>query len=1045
MPQAVVPWVADTFPTAKSLNLALFTCDGTSDNPNGILFHAYRPLLFETYNRTLSLPAPSGGTQTVLSAGGSITAARMVLDTAGYYGQSSDLPGLGYYQFTSVIKGSSGDGITPGGLFVMSHFAAVKHTSTQTSVSADLVHLAGASTPGSRQAPNSTNDSTAFFCDLVNVGTATWQPAVTLRDSAGSATTNAVNTTDSSGETCRMYAIWAAASATTEGTVTYLVNGSYTFTAPQGVASVTAAALGAGAGGGAGNASGGGTEYGGGGGGGGEFAEGAVAVTPGDSYPVTVGAGGTGGVSPGGTGAAGGNSVFSGDSTTITAHGGSAGVGATTSGNGAGGAGGTGSGAPTHHNGGAGVTGATGTYGGGGGSSAGPAVAGNAGVKATGGAAPAGGGPGGDGGTLVISVVQRASANSTAATLHASFPHAVQAGSTVIAVVCGQCAPNTVNPTCVLSDGTTMTSDVSGSSPGDGKANANFAIFHVFNVTGGQTGVTVGGMTSTFRGNVAQIYEIAGLGASPSTDQSVSATGRGSTYSVQAVTASGPELWIGATGGSRDGSITIGSPGGKWVLQSQDHSDNYDALRSGYQIAPAAGTMTWKGSFSPSWNWVAGAVSYVPSAVTPGYAPVTAPSGGGGAALGASNGGNGLDGSLTLSWVSATGGGYGNPPLPSPFTGYTDGTRLGTAGDPSIDVDINSASGITDVCNFLSNAPVVRVSATAAQAIASASVVPVFSSATASLDSYSGWNSGTSTYTIQRDGLYLGHGLVAFSANSTGTRQAAFTINGTTYWGPGYKAASSGTTNATKTQVFALQAGDTVQLACRQDSGGSLNLATTDASRFFLVWLGLLGAPASTWTPPDATYRWVSGTPGSALPGIFQQHVANDLGFLCSRPYLLAYQTAAQSGLAVGSFSTVSMDMTNGLVHPGVDGDNYDGWDPSTYTYVAPVNGWWVTCGEYFTTSSSTSGATTVAGIQPSTSGGYAPSVAVDQYQRMSATATASVGSGGTVLGLMYALAGESFTPVVETLSYSASYGTLAGTSNGGLFASHFSAVWLSE
>ena len=114
-----------------------------------------------------------------MSTSGSITSCQVVCDTAGYFGQTSDLPGKGYYQLTSVIEGAAGDGVTPGGWMVASHFVPLKPTATQTSVSADLLQAGGTVTAGSRQAPNTANDSCPFFADLVNVGTSTWQPAVT--------------------------------------------------------------------------------------------------------------------------------------------------------------------------------------------------------------------------------------------------------------------------------------------------------------------------------------------------------------------------------------------------------------------------------------------------------------------------------------------------------------------------------------------------------------------------------------------------------------------------------------------------------------------------------------------------------------------------------------------------------------------------------------------------------------------------------------------------------------------------------------------------
>lgn len=168
------------------------------------------------------------------------------------------------------------------------------------------------------------------------------------------------------------------------------------WTAPAGVTSVQVENIAGGGGGGYANASTGAA-----GGGGGEYAEDtAIAVTPGNSYPLAVGSPGPGGSAQASTtsyqtGSAGQKSVFVGDSVTVTANGGGGGqLGAGTVG-----AGGTGSTNATHHNGGAGAIHQSTTNGGGGGGSAGPAAVGNTATTSTGATAVTGGGPGGNGAT----------------------------------------------------------------------------------------------------------------------------------------------------------------------------------------------------------------------------------------------------------------------------------------------------------------------------------------------------------------------------------------------------------------------------------------------------------------------------------------------------------------------------------------------------------------------------------------------------------------------------------------------------------------------
>ena len=205
-----------------------------------------------------------------------------------------------------------------------------------------------------------------------------------------------MRTSGHSGETVGATGSMSLAPVTASGagaitySVTYTTAGTHSWTAPSGVTSVTAQAWGAGAAGGGG--SGGGA---GGGGGGGEYASASVAVTAGNSYTATVGAGGT--VPASGTGGSGGSSSFTGDTAGVTAHGGAGGT-AT-----AGGAGGTGSTSAVHFDGGSGggPGGSSPEGGGGGGSSAGTAAAGGSGGTGgstnNGGVAPAGGGDGGAG------------------------------------------------------------------------------------------------------------------------------------------------------------------------------------------------------------------------------------------------------------------------------------------------------------------------------------------------------------------------------------------------------------------------------------------------------------------------------------------------------------------------------------------------------------------------------------------------------------------------------------------------------------------------
>ncbi|MBK8923807.1 MAG: hypothetical protein IPM81_20355 [Saprospirales bacterium] len=183
--------------------------------------------------------------------------------------------------------------------------------------------------------------------------------------------------------------------------VTYSTPGTYTFTVPDGVTSVTVKTWGGGGGGGRsddGDASG---SAAGGGGGGGGYRTGSFTVSAGQTITIVVGDGGAGGDVDFEPGANGDNSSATHTSGVITANGGTgggAGVNSTTGG--AGGAGGSGSGGSGGFSGGTGAGGGTADGGKGGGGAGDAANGGNgSGRTGGGGGGSAGGGTGGNGGT----------------------------------------------------------------------------------------------------------------------------------------------------------------------------------------------------------------------------------------------------------------------------------------------------------------------------------------------------------------------------------------------------------------------------------------------------------------------------------------------------------------------------------------------------------------------------------------------------------------------------------------------------------------------
>ncbi len=1047
MPSPVSPWVQYQPWTAKSLNLALYTSDGTTDNTTGIAFATWRPVLFEAYNTALALHTSTGGSRTTLASSGSVTSCWVVLDSAGYFGQSQDLPAHGYYQFTPAVTGSTGDGVNAGGWYVVAHFAPLTSTATQTSAGADLLQNGALLSRGTRQKPVAANHGCPWFLDLVDAGTNTFAPAVLVGDSSSADCALAVNTTDSSGQTPRFYAIWAGISASSAGQASFTAAGTYTWAAPAGVTSVTASVTGGGGGGGAGNSAT--ATTGGGGGGGGEFASGTVAVTPGGLYPVTVGGGGTGGAAAGDNGSNGGVSTFTGLSS-LTAHAGSFGSGATTAASGAGGAGGTGSGAPSHFTGGGGSAGSNNKFGGGGGSSAGTSSRGNTATGSPGAPAVPGGGPGGAGGQPVIAVVQTVHASNTTTNFLTVPLTAVQAGNTILAMVYYQGVSPGPDPVVTLNDGTPLASEVIA----DVTSNVSLQVglYDAYGVAGGETSLSIAcsGSDNGVKAIIAEVYEVSGLGPNPTIEVSSSHT-QGPAHpdnSYQSyggsppVTTKAPELWVAMTGAQYTQSFNINNPSSSegWTTDSPRYASSggiFGGVLTARQLRSTAGTMAFAGTFSRGVTKGTLAAAYTPGTATTGQSPPVGPGGGGGGGFGQNAGASGADGQVTLTWATASNSNYGTGPTPAPQSSWGDATAATAA-------LVNGSTGVAGVVNFLANPPVLRAHATVTQSVANTTATTV-TLGPADTDTYSGWNSGTSTYTVAQPGIYLAGALVPYAANGTGIRAAGVSVNGTIYWGPPSAAGAADLCNVAKTQMFSLNAGDAVALSTWQNSGGALGTATTAQARLFLVWLCAQGAPPTLPGAPDPGFRWQSGTPGAALPGLMTQHLSQDLGFLVQRPYLLAYQSVAQSGLAQNTFSTVTLDQVTGIVHADA-GDNYSGWaSGASNSYAAQVPGWYLACGEFFATSSSASGASVIGGVAASTSGGFSPSATPDWYQHQAATSNSGLGGGAAVFGLYYLAQGESLTPQIEGQSYGATYGTLAGTASGGQVNSQWGICWISS
>jgi hypothetical protein len=381
---------------------------------------------------------------------------------------------------------------------------------------------------------------------------------------------------------------------------------------------------------------------------------------------------------------------------------------------------------------------------------------------------------------------------------------------------------------------------------------------------------------------------------------------------------------------------------------------------------------------------------------------------------------------------------YGTPATPAPYSGYMTSTTIGTTGAAT--VNLNGASGIAGPLDFLSNPPMWRNTISSSQNTSTATATQITLSGTQQVDNYGGYSS--SSYTVQRPGLYLCHAVTPWTASTSARRNTGISVGSTVYWGPGYQACQGGSTISTKTQIFSLQAGDVIKLWAQQDTGGSLTLSNADETRIFMAWLGLEGTPSTLWTPPDTSFRWQAGTPGNQLPALFQTHIANDIGFLVNRPYLMAYQSSAQSGFSSNSWNTIHMNVLGGIVHSDT-GDNYSGWTSGgSNLYSAQQPGWYLAVAEMFGTypgTPTTAGIT--AGFNTTTSGGRTPSASPDWYQEMFACSQ-TYPPGATAVGMYYLETGETIQPQLQGQSYTgSSWGTQVATG----VNSHVELVWISE
>lgn len=104
-------------------------------------------------------------------------------------------------------------------------------------------------------------------------------------------------------------------------------------------------------------------------------------------------------------------------------------------------------------------------------------------------------------------------------------------------------------------------------------------------------------------------------------------------------------------------------------------------------------------------------------------------------------------------------------------------------------------------------------------------------------DSMHSTSTNTSRITIQTAGRYLLSAQVGFAANATGNRQVGLYKNGVSVPGDELHDNGGGTnsTGIGYTRTLVLAAGDYVEIAATQRSGGALNVTLTEFVAFFMT------------------------------------------------------------------------------------------------------------------------------------------------------------------------------------------------------------------
>lgn len=183
-----------------------------------------------------------------------------------------------------------------------------------------------------------------------------------------------------------------------------------------------------------------------------------------------------------------------------------------------------------------------------------------------------------------------------------------------------------------------------------------------------------------------------------------------------------------------------------------------------------------------------------------------------------------------------------NPPAQ---TAFTPGYSVGASDMLAITGGIGWLTG--NPPTGYSRRPVFHLAQTVAQSISNNSspdTAVLLDTEVYDTDNGHSTTSNTSRYTVQTSGVYLLFGVVVYAANSTGGRNAKFRVNGSTnYWGQQVTVSGTLPSAFNCSGLIPLNAGDYVELATWQNSGGALN---TDVTNFVVGGSRLAGLMVST-------------------------------------------------------------------------------------------------------------------------------------------------------------------------------------------------------